>query len=55
MAAYVAACWPAEADPDLLWLKPHLARLRAKLDEAGGPAIVAVRGVGYRVEAASVR
>ena len=49
------AGWPAEHDPDLLWLKPHLARLRAKLDEAGGPAIVAVRGVGYRVEAASVR
>ncbi|MES2209613.1 MAG: response regulator transcription factor [Chloroflexota bacterium] len=44
------AGWPAETDPDLLWLKPHLARLRSKLDEAGGPAIVAVRGVGYRVE-----
>ncbi len=44
------AGWPAEADPDLLWLKPHLARLRAKVDAAGGPAIVAVRGVGYRVE-----
>jgi two-component system KDP operon response regulator KdpE len=47
------AGWPAEHDPDLLWLKPHLARLRAKLDEAGGPAIVAVRGVGYRVEPAA--
>ncbi len=47
------AGWPAEQDPDLLWLKPHLARLRAKLNEAGGPAIVAVRGVGYRVEVAS--
>jgi DNA-binding response OmpR family regulator len=44
------AGWPAETDPDLLWLKPHLARLRAKLDAAGGPAIVAIRGVGYRVE-----
>jgi len=44
------AGWPAEHDPDLLWLKPHLARLRAKLDAANGPAIVAVRGVGYRVE-----
>jgi len=43
------AGWPAEPDPDLLWLKPHLARLRAKLDAEGGPAIVAVRGVGYRV------
>ncbi|MEO5918631.1 MAG: winged helix-turn-helix domain-containing protein, partial [Candidatus Limnocylindrales bacterium] len=47
------AGWPAEADPDLLWLKPHLARLRSKLDAAGGPAVVAVRGVGYRVESAS--
>jgi DNA-binding response OmpR family regulator len=45
------AGWPADADPDLLWLKPHLARLRAKLDALGGPSIVAVRGVGYRLEA----
>jgi len=45
------AGWPAEADPDLLWLKPHLARLRAKVEAAGGPAILAVRGVGYRVAA----
>jgi DNA-binding response OmpR family regulator len=44
------AGWPADADPDLLWLKPHLARLRAKLDALGGPSIVAVRGVGYRLE-----
>ena len=46
------AGWPAESDPDLLWLKPHLARLRSKLDQVGGPSIVAVRGVGYRVEPA---
>lgn len=45
------AGWPAESEPDLLWLKPHLARLRSKLDQVGGPSIVAVRGVGYRVEA----
>ena len=45
------AGWPAEADPDLLWLKPHLARLRAKVEAAGGPHVVAVRGVGYRVVA----
>jgi two-component system KDP operon response regulator KdpE len=45
------AGWPAEADPDLLWLKPHLARLRAKVEAAGGPPILAVRGVGYRLEA----
>jgi DNA-binding response OmpR family regulator len=44
------AGWPAEADPDLLWLKPHLARLRSKIEAAGGPAILAVRGVGYRIE-----
>jgi two-component system KDP operon response regulator KdpE len=44
------AGWPAETDPDLLWLKPHLARLRAKVEEAGGPQILAVRGVGYRIE-----
>jgi DNA-binding response OmpR family regulator len=44
------AGWPAEPNPDLLWLKPHLARLRGKVDDAGGPAIVALRGVGYRIE-----
>jgi two-component system, OmpR family, KDP operon response regulator KdpE len=44
------AGWPAETDPDLLWLKPHLARLRAKVEGAGGPRIVAVRGVGYRID-----
>ena len=44
------AGWPAETDPDLLWLKPHLARLRSKVEAVGGPAIVAVRGVGYRIE-----
>jgi DNA-binding response OmpR family regulator len=43
------AGWPAETDPDLLWLKPHLARLRAKVEDAGGPHVVAVRGVGYRL------
>jgi DNA-binding response OmpR family regulator len=44
------AGWPQEAAPDLLWLKPHLARLRAKLGAAGGPPIVAVRSAGYRLE-----
>ena len=44
------AGWPAETDPDLLWLKPHLARLRAKVEGAGGPQILAVRGVGYRID-----
>jgi DNA-binding response OmpR family regulator len=45
----VRAGWPAEADPDLLWLKPHVARLRRKVDQVGGPQILAVRGVGYRL------
>ncbi|HEX7950610.1 MAG TPA: response regulator transcription factor [Candidatus Limnocylindrales bacterium] len=47
----VRAGWPAEADPDLLWLKPHIARLRSKLEGAGGPKLNPVRGVGYRLEA----
>src|SRR6476659_1705128 len=41
----VRAGWPAEADPDLLWLKPHVARLRRKVEGAGGPSILAMRGV----------
>ncbi len=45
----VRAGWPAEADPDLLWLKPHVARLRRKIESAGGPRILALRGVGYRL------
>ena len=49
------AGWPAESDPDLLWLKPHLARLRAKVEGAGGPAIVAIRGVGYRIDVEGAR
>jgi DNA-binding response OmpR family regulator len=44
------AGWPGEVDPDLLWLKPHIARLRAKVAAATGPAIVAVRGAGYRLD-----
>jgi len=43
------AGWPGEADPDLVWLKPHLARLRSKVEDAGGPSILVVRGVGYRI------
>jgi DNA-binding response OmpR family regulator len=45
------AGWPAERDPDPLWLKPHLTRLRTKLRDVGGPTVIAVRGVGYRIEA----
>ena len=48
----VRAGWPGEADPDLLWLKPHVARLRHKIEAAGGPSILALRGVGYRLESA---
>ncbi|MDQ3493250.1 MAG: response regulator transcription factor [Chloroflexota bacterium] len=45
------AGWPTETEPDLLWLKPHLVRLRAKVERAGGPSIVTLRGVGHRIEA----
>jgi DNA-binding response OmpR family regulator len=31
----LAAGWPNDPDPDPQWLKPHLARLRAKLEDAG--------------------
>ena len=46
-AGLLAAGWPGERDPDPLWLKPHLARLRRKLEDAGGPALVSVRAVGW--------
>jgi two-component system KDP operon response regulator KdpE len=45
----LAAGWPAERDPDPLWLKPHLARLRRKLYEVGGPEIESVRAIGWRL------
>jgi DNA-binding response OmpR family regulator len=47
------AGWPDVPDPDPLWLKPHLARLREKLVGAGAPIPVAVRGVGYLLEPTS--
>ncbi len=46
-AGLLAAGWPGERDPDPLWLKPHLARLRRKLEDARGPALVSVRAVGW--------
>jgi DNA-binding response OmpR family regulator len=49
-ADLLAAGWPDVRDPDPLWLKPHLARLREKLTAAHAPVPVAVRGVGYRLE-----
>jgi DNA-binding response OmpR family regulator len=42
--------WHGVLDPDPLWLKPHVARLRDKLRAAGAPEPAAVRGVGYRIE-----
>jgi DNA-binding response OmpR family regulator len=49
-AELLAAGWPDVRDPDSLWLKPHLARLRDKLTVVSAPLPVAVRGVGYRLE-----
>ena len=46
-AGLLAAGWPGERDPDPLWLKPHLARLRRKLDGAEGPTLVSVRAIGW--------
>ncbi|HUP83821.1 MAG TPA: helix-turn-helix domain-containing protein, partial [Candidatus Limnocylindria bacterium] len=50
-AELLAAGWPGERDPDPLWLKPHLARLRDKLVRLKAPTPTAVRGVGYRLDA----
>ena len=49
----LAAGWPTENDPDPLWLKPHMARLREKLRGIGAPLPTAVRAVGYRLESTS--
>ncbi len=46
-ASLLGAGWPGERDPDPLWLKPHLARLRRKLDDASGPALTSIRAVGW--------
>jgi DNA-binding response OmpR family regulator len=43
------AGWPDEREPDPEWLKPHLARLRAKLETAGASLPENVRGIGYRL------
>ena len=48
-AELLAAGWPGEPDPDPLWTKPHLARLRAKLREVGAALPTPVRAVGYRL------
>ena len=49
-AELLAAGWPMENDPDPLWLKPHLARVRDKLRTIGAPMPTAVRAVGYRLD-----
>ena len=43
------AGWRGEPDPDPLWIKPHLARLRSKLREAGAAMPTPVRALGYRL------
>ena len=43
------AGWRGEPDPDPLWIKPHLARLRSKLREADAALPTAVRSLGYRL------
>jgi two-component system KDP operon response regulator KdpE len=48
-AELLAAGWPGEPDPDPLWMKPHLARLRTKLRAAGAAEPMPVRAVGYRL------
>jgi two-component system KDP operon response regulator KdpE len=47
------AGWRGEPDPDPLWIKPHLARLRTKLREAGAALPTPVRSLGYRLTAPS--
>ncbi len=48
----LAGAWPNKSAPDPLLLKPHVARLRSKLEGAGGPLPESVRGVGYRLSGA---
>ncbi len=43
------AGWRGEPDPDPLWIKPHLARLRSKLRDADAPLPTPVRSLGYRL------
>jgi two-component system KDP operon response regulator KdpE len=48
-ADLLEAGWPGEPDPDPLWVKPHLARLRAKLRDADAAEPTPVRAIGYRL------
>jgi DNA-binding response OmpR family regulator len=45
----LAAGWRGEPNPDPLWVKPHLARLRSKLRDAGAATPEPVRAMGYRL------
>jgi DNA-binding response OmpR family regulator len=45
----LVAGWRGEPNPDPLWVKPHMARLRSKLRDAGAPTPVPVRALGYRL------
>ena len=49
-ADLLAYAWPGVPDPEPLWLKPHMARLRSKLIQAGAPTPTPIRGIGYRLE-----
>jgi two-component system, OmpR family, KDP operon response regulator KdpE len=48
-AELLRAGWRGEPDPDPLWIKPHLARLRSKLRDAGAALPTPVRALGYRL------
>jgi two-component system alkaline phosphatase synthesis response regulator PhoP len=49
----LASVWPGQGPWDRNWLKPHLSRLRRKLDAVGAPEIRAARSIGYRLAAGS--
>ena len=46
-AELLRAGWRGEPDPDPLWIKPHLARLRSKLRDADAAVPTPVRALGY--------
>ena len=48
-AELLRAGWRGEPDPDPLWIKPHLARLRSKLRDADAAVPTPVRALGYRL------
>lgn len=46
----LSAAWGADADPMTNVVDVYIGRLRKKLDQTGGPKIITVRGIGYRIE-----